>query len=1107
MPFFFLAIIRHNKYFRENFYKMLQTRITIAFVLFAFVASAQDWTKKMNDPTANFYDIQKSFNKYWKKEERKEKLKKFFMLNKPTEEENESYVLYKRWENFVEPRVYPSGDLNVINEGNKEIEKLISSSQQRSMMQADGNWQPLGATVVPSNGGGAGRLNTIRFHPTNQNIIYAGAPAGGLWKSTNAGASWTTATDNLPSLGVNDVAVDPNNSNIMYIATGDDDAGDTYSVGILKSTDGGITWQMTGLNYTVNQTRKISRVLIHPTNSNMIFAGTSSGLYRSLNGGITWVRVLGGSPIKDVEFKPGDPSVIYACTTKNFYRSTNSGASFVQASSAAGVPGAALIGRMAIAVTPANPNVVYIVATNSGDNGFYGIYQSTNSGLNFTQNANSPNLMGWDPMGGDSGGQGWYTLSIAASPTNENEVAVGGVNVWRSDDGGFAWYIIGHWYGAGGTPYIHADIHDLIYKPDGSALFAASDGGIFKLADGGFAWNDLSDGMQIGQMYRLGCAATNANLTLQGWQDNGTNMQSGINWSRVIGGDGMECFIDWSNANFMYGEYQNGEIQRSTNGGATFDNIKNNITEDGQWITPWCQDPIVPQTLYAGYKNVWKSTNRGTTWTQLSTFNSSGLQVLKVAPSNPLYIYASNGYTVYKTTDGGVNWSTFNPPGIGGVLTHIAIENTNPNVIWITRSGYSAGNKVFKSTDGGNSFVNISYDLPNIPANCIVYQNGTNGGVYVGTDLGVYYTDNTLTTWMPYNNGLPNVIIDELEIQYSAGKLRAATYGRGLWESNIYDPASQLPFANFSADTTHGCPGLVVTFSDLSINNPTSWNWSFPGATPSSSTLQNPTVVYNNPGTYNDVKLVVTNAFGVDSVTKVSYIAISPQTQPEISLNNNDSLCAGQSVQLISSFGTFYRWHPTNQTSPQINVNTTNTYSVTVTDAFGCAVTSAPIDIYVFPLPAAPSITISNDTLFSSSANFNQWNLNGTPIAGAVDSFFVITVAGGIYSVTVTDSIGLCTATSSNFVGFEEITNYGFNYSVYPNPASDIIHLNLQVTANNPLVIELRDVLGKLIHGSTTAGAIGYQDVVIDLSNYKKGFYFLTIKNNLGSSTKKVVRE
>jgi PKD repeat protein len=1084
---------------------MLQ-KILVSTISLFLISSihAQDWVKKMNDPGVNFYEVQSSFNKYWKKEERKEKLKSFLSRSKPTEEENEGLMVYKRWESFIAPRVYPTGNRDLLQEGNREIEKLINSPAYRSAMQAGGNWHPIGASVVPSNGGGAGRLNCVRFHPTNPNTIFVGAPAGGLWKSTDAGATWSTTTDQLPSIGVNDIAIDPTNPNVMYIATGDDDGGDTYSVGILKSVDAGATWQITGLSFTANQLRKISRVLVNPNNPNIIFAGTNVGLYRSINAGVTWTKVHNANPIKDIEFKPGDPTVVYAVSTKSFYRSTNSGANFSIVQTANGTPSSMFIGRLAIAVTAADPSYVYLVATEVNDNGFYGIYRSVNYGQTFSLQATEPNLMGWDSDGMDSGGQGWYTLSIAASPINKDEISVGGVNIWNSVDGGYTWQISAHWYG-GGAPYVHADIHDLIYYPNTANLYTGCDGGIFATFDNGSSFTDLSNGLQIGQMYRLGCAATNSNITLQGWQDNGTNLQSGTSWDRPIGGDGMECFIDWSNPNYMYGEYQYGEIQRSNNGGASFNGIKNNINEDGQWITPWLQDPINPQTIYAGYDNVWKSTNRGNNWTQISTFNSGGLKSLVVAPSNNQYIYASNGSMFYRTTDGGNNWVNLTPAGNGGELTYIAVSTSDPNKIWITRSGYIANNKVYKSLDGGDTWTNISYNLPNIPANCIVNQAGTNDGVYVGTDLGVYYYDNTLTSWMPFNNGFPNTVVDELEIHYGASKLRAATYGRGLWETSIYNPTSLLPFANFTADSLSGCPGLTVAFSDSTKNSPIAWQWSFPGGTPSTSNLQNPVVTYNNPGTYNHVKLIVTNANGVDSVIKLNYIAISPEQKPTITLSNNDSLCAGQQLQLTSSFGTTYSWYPTTQPLQTISVSSTNRYAVSVRDVFGCLTTSDTVDIYIFPLPTIPSITIQNDTLFSSSNSGNQWYMNGNSIAGATDSIYVITNFGATYSVKVTDSTSGCSSTSTNFVGINEETLIGIRFSVFPNPTTSNCNLIILTDEQADVIYEITDISGKLLFKKTLS-KFNRIEQMIDLSAYETGVYFLNIKNSKGAVTKKIVK-
>ena len=302
--------------------------LSLIIVFSFYKSSAQDWVKKMQDPTVNFYDVQKSFNAYWKKEERKEKFKNFFTKKKKTEEENEGYMMYKRWEAYIEPRVFPSGDRTLIETGNQEIQKLISHPATRSLRMAGGNWSPLGAFNVPANGGGAGRVNCIRFYPNSTTELVTGTPDGGLWKSPDNGSTWSTVTDELPTLGISDIAIDPVNNNIIYIATGDQDASDTYSVGILKSIDGGTTWAITGLNYTTVQTREVGRVLINPNDHNMIFAGTSTGLYKSPDAGVTWIRASTQANIKDMEFNPGNPSIIYASSSGIFMKSIDTGNTF-----------------------------------------------------------------------------------------------------------------------------------------------------------------------------------------------------------------------------------------------------------------------------------------------------------------------------------------------------------------------------------------------------------------------------------------------------------------------------------------------------------------------------------------------------------------------------------------------------------------------------------------------------------------------------------------------------------------------------------------------------------------------------------------------------------
>jgi PKD repeat protein len=810
-----------------------------------------------------------------------------------------AWMLYKRWEAFVGPRVFPSGDrmqmynamntyaqsqMNLNGQKNQNNNNSSQKFSQNPNVQA-GNWTLLGPTnSIPSGGGGAGRVNCVRVDPTNSNTLYVCSPGGGLWKSTNGGGSWTMwNTDALACIGASDIVIDPTNTQVMYLASGDGDAGDTYSLGVLKSTDGGVTWNATGLSYNVSQGFRIYKMLIDPTNTQILHAATNNGIYRTINGGTSWTQVQTGV-FTDLEFMPGTPATVYAAryssTTAGFYKSTNSGASYTNITS--GLPASGAL-RYAIAVTPASTGTVYLVACNNSNYGFLGFYKSTNSGTSFTQvTVSSPsNLLGWASAGNDTGGQGWYTLSIAASPTNANEVVVGGVNIWRTTNGGTSWTLNAHWTGSG-APYVHADIHDL-YWLSGSATtyWAGCDGGIFKTTNNGTAWSDLSNGgLDIGEMYRLSTSGTNVNLNMSGWQDNGTSKVSSGSWTEVLGGDGMECIIDYTNANIMYGEQYQGNINRSINGGGSWSTIATTsgtgVNAAGNWVTPYILHPTTPTTILVGKGGLYRSTNSGGTWSALgaTTGGTGNIVQMAYAPSNPNYIYAVKQDAIFVSSNGGTSFT--NVTGTvptSNAFTYVTVSNTDPLKAWVTISGYNSANKVFMTSNGGTSWTNYSTGLPNLPVNCVVYQNSSPDGVYVGTDVGVYYRDNTLSSWAPFFTGLPNVKVDELEIQYTAGKIRAATYGRNMWESNLYSSGSAAPVANYTSNYQSGCPGIQIQFTDLSAFNPTSWSWNFPGGTPSTSTAQNPLITYNTVGTY-QVSLWATNSNGTDSVLH-SWVTIS----------------------------------------------------------------------------------------------------------------------------------------------------------------------------------------------------------------------------------------
>src|SRR5262249_51800326 len=324
-------------------------------------ADAQPWRMiaeaKKADP--NFYDLQQAFDEYFTQTTKTGRYANVFRKKTGFEEGEDipGFLQFKRWEYFWEPRVYPTGEFPNSVEVFKEWQKLQQQLQQQDNLRSAGNWTLMGpSSTVPANGG-VGRINCIRFNPLNSNIVWVGAPAGGLWKSTTGGTSWSTNTDNLPVIGISDIAINPQDTSMIYIATGDGDAKDTYSMGVMKSTDGGATWSATGLTWNVSQVRVIKRLLINPANPNILLAGASSGIYQSTDAGATWTQVKNGN-YKDMEFKPGDPNTVYAVNATQFFKSTDGGTTWSAAITGTGLP-ASGVERTAIAVTAANPNVIY----------------------------------------------------------------------------------------------------------------------------------------------------------------------------------------------------------------------------------------------------------------------------------------------------------------------------------------------------------------------------------------------------------------------------------------------------------------------------------------------------------------------------------------------------------------------------------------------------------------------------------------------------------------------------------------------------------------------------------------------------------------------------
>lgn len=987
-------------------------------ILFTATLFAQDWATMMQDPNANFFETQKAFNKYCE-----DYTASYKQANGGAEPAKiPGHKIFKRWEWFMTPRVSPTGERfapdavwNAMTEYTKGYDKPMA-----------GNWTPLGPNT-PSGIPGIGRINGIRIHPTIPNTIFICAPSGGLWKSTDDGATWATNTDQHQVIGCSDIAIDANNPNIMYLATGDAWGGDNYSVGLLKSTDAAATWQPTGLTFSLTSYVQISRVLIDPSNSNNIIVATSSGIYRSTDAAATFTKSTNtatpGQPVggnfKDMEFRPGNSSIMYACGTE-FFRSANGGVSWTKATGS--LPAATAVQRMAIAVTPALPDVVYLVAMKATTYDMEGIYKSTNAGVSFPPKISTPNI----------GTQGFYDLCIAANPISGSEVMLGGQTQFlKSTNGGVAWN------NADLTGATHVDYHDLVYT-SGSTVYVTSDGGVWKSTNNGGTWSNKSAGLTISQLYGFGQSATNAGKIIGGWQDNGTNYYNGSSWSNAMGGDGMLAFISkGSNDNIMWGSQYNGSLNRSTTGFGGFSpmtGIVQSTTEKCPWVTEWNEDPVAFGTVYAGCSNVWKAT--GNTFVKLGNLTTPtttvAITAIGVAPANTQIIWAAKGSTLYKSSNGGTSWSPVS--GLPqGYISDIQCHPTNANKAWITYSGFSNVNKVFQTTNG-TTWTNISASLPNIPVNCMAIDKNGNDALYVGTDAGVFFKDASMTVWQPFSSGLPRVVVSQLDIFYPTNKIRASTYGRGVWESGLYQAGSYSPDANFAGNVLVGCPGLGVQFTDYTSGQPTTWSWTFQGGNPATSNAQNPLVSYNTSGTY-AVSLTATNTNGTDSQTLTSYITISSAQAPPTS--SSYTICGPAAVTLtatasVPGTGTV-RWWTQPSGGSLIGQDATVPYSISPT-------LSGTQTIYVDQAFPAGSLDLvgADDNTFGLGDNFNANDIRGLyfdvfkPVV--INNVKVYSAINAMRTIEILDANGnLVTDTTLNIpANPTALTTVNINRTVYP---------------------------------------------------------------------------
>ncbi len=799
-------------------------KLTVFCLLAGFFSNAQfnegaPWMKdlvnkkssvaKTTQQNFTFKEITNAFDKYW---EEKDITKKGI-----------GYKPFKRWENYWKYFVTNDGYLPT-------SKQLYDSWKVQQAYKGDvnptSNWTPVGpfsSGILSIGLPGTGRVNAIAVDPNNENIWYAGAPSGGIWKSTDAGDTWTNLFDDFRQIGVSGIAIDKNDSDIIYIATGDDDAGASYSIGVFKSLDGGVTWNETGLNpSTTDYNWTMNEIVIDPTNSNVIWVGTNRGLLKSVDGGDNWETEIPGT-IKDFKLKPGDinSNTVYAVSNSAYYKSTN-GEDFTQIRDI--LPTSS--GRLVLGVSAANPELVYILSANvrQEDYSYQGFYKSTDSGETFTESANNTNILERD--------QAWYNLALEVSPTDENVVYAGAINIWKSTNGGDSFNRLNN-NDTDLTPaYTHVDIHTLkIYN---NKLFAGTDGGLYVSEDNGITFTDKTNGMSITQFYRISIGKNNASKIAGGTQDNSGFVYNNQEWNIYSAGDGMDYEIDPTNDNIIYGFSQFGGILYiTTNSGQNLggvlpplDGLGNPLR--GNWITPLAISS--EGDVYSGFNAVYKLS--GNSWEKVSSnLSITNIDDLEVDPNDPMTLFVAQNNILYRSQDGGVTFISLKE--FDADISDITINSNDSNIVYLTTSALRSNNipnnipsnerGIFKVTINGSTATeeNITYNIPTDQAFfSIVHQSrDTNNPLFVGTSTGVYRLDDTLTEWEDYFTNLPSTGISDLEISIDDAVIVASTYGSGIWQSPI---DIQLPDNDIKLVSLTPIPGSVLCseiFPEIFVQN------------------------------------------------------------------------------------------------------------------------------------------------------------------------------------------------------------------------------------------------------------------------------------------------
>ena len=727
-------------------------------------------------------------------------------------------------------RAYPNGliNKNAIARGITQTKQALANKTPNS-----GSWSLVGPINV------GGRITDVAISPENDNHLYISTAVGGVFKSTDKGSSWTPIFDNIGKPSIGNIEIAPSNAQRIYVGTGEANGSATsgafFGDGVYKSDDAGSTWSHIGLE----DSQHIGKIVVDPTNEDRVFVAATGvlygkneerGLYRTTNAGNTWDKVLyvtDSTAVIDVAINPVNTNILFAATwerirypwvrdyggeTSGVYRSLDGGDSWTKLANGLPVSDTET-GRIGLAISQSDPSVVYAsYTTNSITNTFDGLYKSTDNGDNWS-------LVALDEIGDVNSSFGWYFGNIRINPTDPNDVFVLGQKLYRTTNGGADW---------NQDYYMHVDHHSMEFsKNDTNFIIAGNDGGVYLSENGGATWQHLEN-LPITQFYNIEVDYQQPNRMFGGAQDNNTLRTitgSNDDWHTILGGDGFQVNVDKNNTNNVYAEYQLGNLYRSTDGGDNMFWAKDGIDESDRtnWNTPVEISPFNTDVLYFGSSRLYKSTNKAVNWNVISEDLTDGQHptgsmsygtLTAIAPSHlnldVIYTGSDDG-NVSVTFNGGTTWQSIDNDLPNRFVTQVAISPSNDLVTYVTFSGYYSLDytpHIFKTTDGGESWTDISGNLPSIPINDVVVS-ADETTLFIATDTGVWYSINQGASWSIVGDNLPMTIVADIKIHEPTHTLYAGTFGRSMYSFDISNLHIGIPNYSLEANQFEIFPNPV----------------------------------------------------------------------------------------------------------------------------------------------------------------------------------------------------------------------------------------------------------------------------------------------------------